>query len=98
DRTVPSWDQARVAELASLRDRVPPPAIRHMYVDVGTDKPVNTAITTVEFKPQIIAANQTLLINITVESTGAVDNLLLFSIDGEEVQRVTVNPAGRDRP
>src|SRR5262245_19137907 len=47
DRTVPSWDQARVAELASLRDRVPPPSIHHVYVDVGTDKPVNTAITTI---------------------------------------------------
>ena len=98
DRTVPSWDQARVAELASLRDRIPPPSIHHVYVDVGTDKPVNTAITAVEFKPQIIAANQTLLINVTVESTGASENILKFSIDGEEIQSVPVNPAGRDRP
>ena len=29
-------------------DRVPPPSVFHVYVDVGVDKPVNTAITTVE--------------------------------------------------
>jgi len=98
DRTVTSWDANRVAELASMRDRVPPPSVYHMYVDVGTDKPVNTAITAVEFKPQIIPANQPLLINVTIESTNTTDNILLFSVDGEDPpQRIPVNP-GPDRP
>src|SRR5262245_17899362 len=97
DRTVPSWDPNRVAELTSLRDRVPPPSVHHMYVDVGTDKPVNTAITAVEFKPQIIPANQPLLINVTTESTTTVSGILRFSVDGEEPQTIPVNP-GPDRP
>ena len=86
-----------MAELQSLRDRIPPPNVYHVYVDVGIDKPVNTAITAVEMKPQIIPANQPVLINVTVESTTGTDNILLFSVDGEEPQRVPVNP-GPDRP
>lgn len=97
DRTVPSWDPQRVPELQSLRDRVPKPDIYHVYIDVGIDKPVNTAITTVEMKPQIIPANQPVLINVTVEATGPTDNVLLFSVDGDEPQRVPVNP-GPERP
>lgn len=97
DRTAPSWDVNRVAELQSLRDRVPPPSIYHVYIDVGIDKPVNTAITTIEMKPQIIPANQPVLINVTVEATGATDNVLLFSVDGDEPLHVPVNP-GPERP
>ncbi len=97
DRTAPSWDVNRVAELQSLRDRVPPPSVYHVYIDVGIDKPVNTAITTVEMKPQIVPANQPVLINVTVEATGATDNVLLFSVDGDEPQKIPVNP-GPDRP
>jgi Aerotolerance regulator N-terminal len=97
DRTAASWDQSRTAELQSLRDRVPPPSVYHVYVDVGVDKPVNTAITTVEMRPQIIPANQPAVINVTVESTTLTDNILLFSVDGEEPQRVPVNP-GPERP
>jgi hypothetical protein len=98
DRTAASWDVNRTAELASMRDRVPPPSVYHVYVDVGVDKPVNTAITTMDFKPQIIAANQPVMLTVTVESTGgATDNVLVFTVDGEQVQQVPVNP-GPDRP
>jgi Aerotolerance regulator N-terminal len=98
DRTVPSWDPNRMAELQSLRDRVPPPNVYHVYVDVGVDKPVNTAITTFEMKPQIVPANQPVVINVTVEATGgAVHNILQLLVDGEEPQRQPVNP-GPDRP
>lgn len=98
DRTVASWDAARVGELQSLRDRVPAPSVFHAYVDVGVDKPVNAAITAVEMTPQIVPANQPVLINVTVEATGPAEaNVLLFSVDGEEPQRVPVNP-GPDRP
>lgn len=99
DRTVPSWDVGRVAELTSFRDRVPPPSVFHVYVDVGVDRPVNTAITTVEMKPQIIPANQPVVITVVIEQTGgSTDNLLRWAIDGEEVGNgVPVNP-GPDRP
>jgi hypothetical protein len=98
DRTAASWDVARVTELQSLRDRVPAPSIYHVYVDVGVDKPINTAITSIEFKPQIVPANQPVIISVTVESVGgSVDNILEFYVDGEKVQQQPVNP-GPDRP
>jgi hypothetical protein len=98
DRTVPSWDPNRVTELQSLRDRVPPPNIYHVYIDVGIEKPVNMAITTVEMKPQIVPANQPIVISATVEATGGItQNNLLFSVDGDEPKRMPVNP-GPERP
>jgi hypothetical protein len=94
DRTANSWDQARLAELQSLRDRVPPPSVYHVFVDVGVDKPLNTAITTMEMRPQIVPATQDVLINVTVESTMPGDNNLLYlSVSGEEPQRRTISPA-----
>ncbi|WP_020473804.1 BatA domain-containing protein [Zavarzinella formosa] len=93
DRTATSWDTARIGELQSMRDRVPLPSIFHAYVDVGVDKPVNMAITTVEMKPQIVPAGQPVIINVTVEATGTSEaNVLLFAVDGEEPQRIPVNP------
>jgi Aerotolerance regulator N-terminal len=99
DRTVVSWDVNRAAELQSARDRVPPPNIYHVYVDVGVDKPVNTAITAIDFKPQLIPANQPVVIAVTVESTTSSPdgNILWFSVDGDEPQRRPVTP-GVDRP
>ena len=98
DRTVPSWDAIRMVELQSLRDRVPLPSVYHVYIDVGVDKPVNAAITTVEMKPQIVSANQPVLINVTVEAVGGTaDNILLFSVDGDEPQRIPMTPAP-DKP
>jgi Aerotolerance regulator N-terminal len=98
DRTAPSWDAARVAELTSLRDRVPPPSVYHLYVDVGVDKPVNTSISAYELKPQLIAANQPLVINVAVDAIGGkADNLLVFTLDGEEVERIAISPSP-DKP
>jgi Aerotolerance regulator N-terminal len=98
DRTVVSWDTTRVTELQSLRERVPPPSVYHLYVDVGVDKPVNTAITSLEFKPQIVPANQPVILSVTVEAVGgSTNNLLLFSVDGEQPVPYPVNP-GPDRP
>lgn len=98
DRTVTSWDANRQTELKGMRDRVPAPSVFHAYIDVGIDKPVNQAITTVEMKPQIISANQPLQINVTVEATGVAEaNVLTFSVDNQEPQRIPVNP-GPDKP
>lgn len=98
DRTASSWDVSRTAELQSFRDRVPAPSVYPVYVDVGVDKPVNTAITTIDFKPQLVPENQPVVLTVTVETTGgATANILLFSVDGEEPQRMPVNP-GPDRP
>ncbi len=97
DRTVNSWDASRLPELQSFRDRVPAPSVYHVYTDVGVEKPVNTAITSVQLRPQIVPANQPVLLDITVEATaGAGENILVFSVNGEE-QRFAVSP-GPDRP
>lgn len=98
DRTAVSWDVNRTAELQSARDRVPPPSVYHVYVDVGVDKPVNTGITSLEFKPQLIPEGQPVVLSVTVEATGGLtDNVLYFSVDGGEPQLRTVTP-GPDRP
>lgn len=97
DRTVPSWDSTRVPELISARDRVPQPSITHVFIDVGLDKTVNTGITAVGLRPQIIPANQPVNIDVTVEATaGARENILVFSVNGEE-QRLSVAPTP-DKP
>lgn len=98
DRTAPSWDNSRTEELTALRDRVPQPSIFHVYIDVGVDKPVNNAITAVDFQPQLMPANQPFLANVVVEAVGnGEDNLLIFSVDGEEVQKLAIKPT-IDRP
>ena len=98
DRTATSWDTERTAELQSARDRVPPPSVYHVYVDVGVEKPLNAAITAVSMKPQIVPANQPVIVDVVVEATaaGAGDNTLVFSVNGEE-QRIAVTPTP-DKP
>jgi hypothetical protein len=49
-------------------------------------------------KPQIVPANQRVVLSVTVEATGGLtQNVLYFSVDGEEAQLRPVNP-GPDRP
>jgi hypothetical protein len=91
DRTTASWDAARQSDLESARDRVPPPNVNHVYVDVGVDKPVNSAIRNVEMKPQIIPPGQPGFVQVTVDAVGGnSENILLFQIDGQESQKVAL--------
>ncbi|HLW66746.1 MAG TPA: BatA domain-containing protein, partial [Gemmataceae bacterium] len=70
DRTVASWDPGRVNDLSAQRDRLPPPQVRHIFIDVGVDKPIDVAITQMEIKPQAVPANQEVVIKATVMATG----------------------------
>src|SRR5262249_32931306 len=70
DRTIASWDSARANDLIAQRDRLPPPAPRHIFIDVGVEKPIDVAIMQVEVKPQAIAANQEAVIKATITATG----------------------------
>ena len=90
DRTVTSWDAERTAELQSARDRVPPPSVYHVYIDVGVEKAQNAAIKAVAMKPQIVPANQPVLVDVVVEATppGRGQHPRL-SVNGEE-QRIAV--------
>jgi hypothetical protein len=70
DRTVASWDPGRVNDLIAQRDRLPAPPVRHIFIDVGVDKPIDVAVTQVEVKPQAVPANQEVVIKATVTATG----------------------------
>jgi hypothetical protein len=73
DRAASSWDASRIEDLKKLRDAVPPPAVAHAVVDVGTDKPVNVALLNTEMhdgRPQQVPANQPVAVTVTVASTG----------------------------
>ena len=86
DRTVASWDASRTEDLKKLRDLVPDPKPIHVVFDFGVDQPTNVAILSVEMKPQVISANQTANVVVTVGAVGAA---------GESVEAtVTARPAG----
>ncbi len=72
DRTAPSWDSAQAPYLLEMKENVPKPEIVSAYIDVGIDKPLNLAITGVEMKPQVVAANKPIEFTVILEATGAV--------------------------
>lgn len=71
DRAASSWDTARTEDLKKLRDLIPDPKPSHVVFDFGPDQPVNVSILAVEMKPQVIAANQTATVDVTVGAVGA---------------------------
>jgi hypothetical protein len=73
DRAASSWDASRLDDLKKIRDAVPPPAVAHVIIDVGTDKPVNVAILSAEMndnRPQIVPANQPVAVTVAVSAAG----------------------------
>lgn len=70
DRTTASWDASRVGDLTAQRDRLPPPKVQAVFMDVGVDKAVDVAITEAEAKPAIVPANQEAVVKVYVQATG----------------------------
>jgi len=70
DRTVACWDAARAEELVKARDAVPPPAVAHLFVDVGIEQPADVAIANIELKPQVVPRGQAVVLNATVSAAG----------------------------
>ena len=86
DRTIASWDSGRVPDLQGQRDRLPPPAVVSLFIDLGVDKPVDVAITQVEVKPQSIPAQKKVVVKATISATGqGCDTEVLCKIVGESV-------------
>jgi hypothetical protein len=84
DRTQESWEQGRVKDLQQLRDRLGT-EIRSAYVDVGSDEPIDVALTAVELPRQVVPPGDKVLLRITVRATGAdCDTEVLCRIDGEK--------------
>jgi hypothetical protein len=71
DRTAACWDAARGDDLAKLRDAVPPPAVAHLFADVGADGPADVAVTAADFRPQAVPRNQPAVLAVSVRATGA---------------------------
>jgi hypothetical protein len=70
DRTPASWEAGRTDELVQQRETVPPPAVAHLYADVGASNPADVAITDAAFRPQAIPQNQPATVVATVQCTG----------------------------
>jgi len=84
DRTLSSWETERIPELEQQLQRIPPPEVNAVFIDVGVEKPINLAITKVQMTPQIVAADQPVVINVTLQATGQdIENVLVTRIDGE---------------
>jgi Aerotolerance regulator N-terminal len=84
DRTQESWEQGRVKDLQQLRDRFGT-EVHSVFVDVGTDEPVDLALTAMELPRQVIPPDDKVVLRITVRATGAdCDTEVLCHIDGEK--------------
>src|SRR5262245_1246580 len=70
DRTMASWDSNRTEDLKKLRDSFPDPKPVHVVIDFGVNAPSNVGILSAEMKPQIISANQTASITLSVGASG----------------------------
>jgi hypothetical protein len=92
DRAAASWDSGRTDDLRKLLEKVPNPRPAHAIFDVGVEHPTNVAILAADMKPQIIAANQTATIIVTVAATGPPD-----SPPVEAVVRARLAAGGNER-
>jgi hypothetical protein len=98
DRTVASWDPARTEDLKKLRETVPDPKPVHVVIDFGADQPSNVSILGAEMKPQVIGANQTAHVDVSVGAVGSdrpIEVTVQAKLDGSgktENKVVTVAP------
>lgn len=70
DRASACWDASRAEDLTKLRETVPPPAVSHLFLDVGIDQPANVGLTAVELKPQVLPKDTPVVVNATVSAAG----------------------------
>jgi hypothetical protein len=84
DRTEESWDAHRLHDLEQFRDRLGAPA-HAVFVDVGTDEPVDLALVKFELPRQIVPTNDKLILRVTVSATGErCDTEVICRIDDEK--------------
>lgn len=70
DRAAASWDAARTDDLKRQLGLVPPPAVAHLLVDVGVDKPADVGILAAELHPQLVPQGQPVALTVTLQATG----------------------------
>lgn len=107
DRTVASWDPGRTEDLKKLRDSFPDPKPVHVVIDFGIDAPTNVGLLSADMKPQIIPANQSANITVSVGAVGGDGTTVNASIiakplwnaksENYTVSRKVAIPAGQTR-
>jgi hypothetical protein len=94
DRTEACWDGRQLESLKRQRDRVPPPEVHAVFVDVGIDNPADMAITDLTLPRQAISPRDRVIIRATVRATGAdVETEAVCEIDGTVVDKRLVKLA-----
>ena len=101
DRALASWDARDTPGLAAQRDRVPQPAPVHLFFDVGTDKPVNLAVTDVRMESDRLPAGAEAVLTAFVRADGldVADLEVRATLDDGEGQTALLTlPAGSTKP
>jgi hypothetical protein len=94
DRAQACWNANQNETLQRMRDRLPPPGVIGVFVDLGAENPADLAIAGLELPRQALAANERVVIRAPVRATGMdYDTQLLCRIDGEVVDRKPVQLA-----
>ncbi|MBY0526465.1 MAG: VWA domain-containing protein [Gemmataceae bacterium] len=88
DRTQDSWDAGRNAQLIEMRERMNPPKVQGVFVDVGVEKPTNLAILDLDLPRQIVPANDRAIVRARVQATGRdYDTEIVCRFDDKTVER-----------
>jgi hypothetical protein len=88
DRTEACWDGRQLENLKRQRDRIPPPEVHAVFVDVGIDSPADVAITDLTLPRQVISPRDRVVIRATVRATGTdIETEAVCEIDGVVVDK-----------
>jgi Aerotolerance regulator N-terminal len=84
DCTRPCWNAGQIESLARMRDRVPPPEVHAVFVDVGLPQPVDVAITDWHLSKDLLHAGERVTVSATVQATGGpCDTEMTCVLDGQ---------------
>jgi hypothetical protein len=84
DRTRACWNSGQVESLARMRDRVPPPEVHAVFVDVGVAQPVDVAITDWHLSKDLLHAGERVTVSATIQATGSpCDTEISCMLDGQ---------------
>ena len=84
DRTRACWNAGQIESLARMRDRVPPPEVHAVFVDVGVSQPVDVAITDWHLSKHWLHAGERITVSATIQATGSpCDTEISCALDGQ---------------
>ncbi|HVK16857.1 MAG TPA: BatA domain-containing protein [Fimbriiglobus sp.] len=70
DRAAASWQADRAEDLKRALAEIPPPAVAHLFVDVGAEGPANVSLTAAEARPPVVPVGQSVIISVTAQAAG----------------------------